>query len=104
MEIARSRSISSLVDYYICPLGLYLLGKIRFKHDEVVEKLSVSRFFLAIVPLAFALYLVPGLWGAPLRSISAFSPPLTTQDLNLYDGAVHAQFDDYELGMAYAKR
>ena len=85
-------------------LGLYLLGKIRFKHDEVVEKLSVSRFFLAIVPLAFALYLVPGLWGAPLRSISAFSPPLTTQDLNLYDGAVHAQFDDYELGMAYAKK
>lgn len=85
-------------------LGLYLLGKIRFKHDDVVEKLSVGRFFLAIVPLAFALYLLPGLWGAPLRSISAFSPPLTTQDLNLYDGAVHAQFDDYEMGMAYAKK
>lgn len=85
-------------------LGLYLLGKIRFKHDDDVEKLSVGRFFLAIVPLAFALYLLPGLWGAPLRSVSAFTPPLQTQDLNLYDGAVHAQFDDYELGMAYAKR
>ena len=85
-------------------LGMYLLGKIRFKHDDAVEKLSVGRFFLAIVPLSFALYLVPGLWGAPLRAISAFSPPLTTQDLVLYDGAVHAQFDDYELGMAYAKK
>lgn len=85
-------------------LGMYLLGKLQFKHDDPVEKISVQRFFLAIIPLAFALYLLPGLWGAPLRSISAFSPPIATQDLNLYDGSVHAQFDDYEAGMAYAKK
>lgn len=85
-------------------LGLYLLGKIRFKHDDAVEKLSVGRFFLAIVPLSFAIYMVPGLWGAPLKNISAFAPPLWTQDFNLYDGAVHANFDDYEAGMEYAKK
>lgn len=85
-------------------LGFYLLGKLRFKHDDPVEKISVFRLFLAIISLGFAVYLVPGLWGAPLRTISAFSPPLTTQDFSLYDGAVHAQFDDYEAGMAYAQR
>lgn len=85
-------------------LGLYLLGKLRFKHDDKLESISVGRFLLAIVPLSFALYMVPGLWGAPLKNISAFAPPLWTQDLNLYDGAVHAKFDDYELGMEYAKR
>lgn len=85
-------------------LGFYLLGKLRFKHDDPVESLSVSRFFLAIVPLAFAIYLVPGLWGAPLRTISAFSPPILTQDFNLYDGSVHAKFDDYDAGMEYAKK
>ncbi len=85
-------------------LGLYLLGKISFKHDDKIEKISVGRFFLAIVPLAFAMYMVPGLWGAPLKNISAFAPPLWTQDFNLYDGAVHANFDDYEMGMEYAKR
>lgn len=85
-------------------LGLYLLGKISFKHDDKIEKLSVGRFFLAIIPLSFAIYMVPGLWGAPLKKISAFAPPLWTQDFNLYDGAVHANFDDYEIGMEYAKR
>lgn len=85
-------------------LGFYLLGKLRFKHDDPVESLSVSRFFLAIIPLAFAIYLVPGLWGAPLRTISAFSPPILTQDFNLYDGSVHAKFDDYDAGMEYAKK
>ncbi len=85
-------------------LGLYLLGKIRFPHDDKVEHTTVPRLFLAIIPLAFALYMVPGLWGAPLKNISAFAPPLWTQDFNLYDGAVHANFDDYETGMAYAKR
>lgn len=85
-------------------LGLYLLGKISFKHDDKIEKLPVGRFFLAIIPLSFAMYMVPGLWGAPLKNISAFAPPLWTQDFNMYDGAVHANFDDYEMGMEYAKR
>lgn len=85
-------------------LGFYLLGKIRFPHEEKVEHTTVPRLFLAIIPLAFALYMLPGLWGAPLKNISAFAPSLWTQDFNLYDGAVHANFDDYETGMAYAKR
>ena len=85
-------------------LGLYLIGKIRFPHDTPQEKTPIPALFLAIVSFAFALYMVPGLVGAPLRVISAFSPPLSTQDLNLYKGEVHAQFSDYETGMAYAKQ
>lgn len=85
-------------------LGFYLLGKIKFPHDDDVKHVSVPRLFLAIVPLAFAMYMVPGLWGAPLKNISAFAPPLWTQDFNLYDGAVHSTFDDYELGMEYARK
>lgn len=83
-------------------LGLYLLGKITFPNDTPVERLSVSRLFMAIISLAFAVYMIPGLWGAPLKSISAFAPPLRTQDFNLYDAEVHPQFEDYDLGMAYA--
>ena len=85
-------------------LGFYLLGKIRFSHDSELKYVSVPRLFMAIVTLAFAVYMVPGLWGAPLKSISAFAPPLYTQDFNLYEDEVHAQFDDYEAGMAYAKK
>lgn len=85
-------------------LGFYLLGKIKFSHDSDVKYVSVPRLFMAIVSFAFAMYMVPGLWGAPLKSISAFTPPLYTQDFNLYDDEVHAAFDDYETGMAYAKR
>ncbi len=85
-------------------LGLYLLGKLRFSHDTPKEHTSVTGLFLAIISLSFAVYMVPGLWGAPLRAISAFAPPLTTQDFNLYDGSIHAEFDDYEAGMAYAKQ
>ena len=85
-------------------LGLYLIGKICFPHDTPQEKTPIPALFLAIVSFAFALYMVPGLVGAPLRAISAFSPPLSTQDLNLYKGEVHAQFSDYETGMAYAKQ
>lgn len=85
-------------------LGLYLLGKINFSHDTPSERTSVPGLFMAIVSLAFALYMVPGLWGAPLRAISAFAPPATTQDFSLYDGAVHAKYDDYEAGMEYARR
>lgn len=85
-------------------LGCYLLGKIKFSHDSEVKYVSVPRLFMAIVSFAFAVYMVPGLWGAPLKAISAFAPPLYTQDLNLYENEVHAAFDDYETGMAYAKK
>jgi thiol:disulfide interchange protein DsbD len=85
-------------------LGFYLLGKIRFAHDSEVKYVSVPRLLLATVSLSFAVYMLPGLWGAPLKSISAFAPPLYTQDFNLYDHEVHAAFDDYEAGMQYAKR
>lgn len=85
-------------------LGLYLLGKIKFSHDSDVKFVSVPRLFMAIISFAFAVYMVPGLWGAPLKAISAFAPPLYTQDFNLYESEVHAAFDDYETGMAYAKK
>ncbi|WP_165156718.1 cytochrome c biogenesis protein CcdA [Parabacteroides sp. ZJ-118] len=85
-------------------LGAYLLGKIRFSHDSEVKYVSVPRLFMAIISFAFAIYMVPGLWGAPLKAISAFAPPLYTQDFNLYKNEVHAAFDDYESGMAYAKK
>lgn len=106
-------------------LGCYLLGLISFPHDdEDHRKTSVSRLFLAIISLAFAMYMVPGLWGAPLRAISAFAPPMTTQDWVMTPGAspAHSQlpttnsqyttmtnhggqitFTDYKEGMAYAK-
>lgn len=84
-------------------LGFYLLGKIRLPHDTPLEKISVSRLFMAIISLAFSVYMIPGLWGAPLKAISAFAPPLYTQDFNLYDGEVHAQFDDFDAGMRYAQ-
>lgn len=85
-------------------LGVYLLGKLKLPHDSDLKHVSVSRLFLAIISFAFAIYMVPGLWGAPLKAISAFSPPLYTQDFNLYKGEVHAKFDDYEMGMEYARK
>lgn len=85
-------------------LGMYLIGKIKFSHDSDLSYISVPRLFMAIISFAFAVYMVPGLWGAPLKAISAFAPPLYTQDFNLYEDEVHAPFDDYESGMAYAKR
>ena len=84
-------------------LGFYLLGKIKFPHDDDDNKVGVTRFFLALVSLAFAVYMVPGLWGAPLKAVSAFAPPMQTQDFNLYKNDVHAKFDDYDLGMEYAR-
>lgn len=83
-------------------LGLYLLGKLKFSHDTDLDHVSLPRFFLSLVSLSFALYLVPGLWGAPLKSVSAFVPPLFTQDFNLYAGGQFEEFDDYDKGMAYA--
>lgn len=85
-------------------LGFYLIGKIKFSHDSDLKFVSVPRLFMAIVSFAFAIYMIPGLWGAPLKAISAFAPPLYTQDFNLYDNEVHAYSDDFESGMAYAKR
>ena len=85
-------------------LGIYLLGKLRMPHDSESKHVSVPGLFLSIISLSFAVYMVPGLWGAPLKAISAFAPPMYTQDFNLYDGAVHAKSLDYEAGMAYAKQ
>lgn len=83
-------------------LGMYLLGKLRFSHDEPKGHTSVGGFFLATLSFSFAVYLLPGLWGAPLKSISAFAPPLSTQDFNLYQGEIH-EFSDYEEGMRFAR-
>ncbi len=83
-------------------LGLYLLGKLQFSHDSPSDYVSIPRFFMALVSLSFAVYLVPGLWGAPLKSVSAFVPPLYTQDFNLYAGGDFKEFDDYDEGMRYA--
>lgn len=69
-------------------MGLYLLGKLKFSHDSSVEYLSIPRLFLAIIVLSFTIYMVPGLWGAPLKSISAFLPPLQTQDFDLYTPSI----------------
>ncbi len=83
-------------------LGFYLLGKLKFIHDSDTKHTSVSGLFMGIVSLAFAVYMIPGLWGAPLKAISAFAPPLYTQDFNLYENEVHPKFKDYEQGMQYA--
>lgn len=85
-------------------LGMYLLGKIKFPHDGDDNKVSVPRFFLALFSLAFAVYMVPGLWGAPLKAVSAFAPPMQTQDFNLYKNEVHAKFNDFDAGMEYARQ
>lgn len=82
-------------------LGLYLLGKMRFSHDAPVETVGIPRFFLAVASFSFAIYLLPGLWGAPLKGISAFAPPLYTQDFNLYGGEFK-EYDNYDEGMRIA--
>ena len=91
-------------------LGLYLLGLISFPNDDDSHrKTSVPRFFLAVISLAFAVYMLPGLWGAPLRAISAFAPPMSTQDWSLGQHTASAPadkqitFTDYDEGMAYAR-
>lgn len=85
-------------------LGMYLLGKLRFSHDTPLEHVSIGRFFLALGSLSMAVYLLPGLWGAPLKGVSAFVPPLYTQDFNLYEGDQFREFDDYDEGMRFAAR
>ena len=95
-------------------LGAYLIGWVRFPHDEdeydeegnviVNHRTSIPRFLMAVVSFAFAIYMVPGLWGAPLKAVSAFAPPMKTQDFNLAaEQEVKPMFTDYEEGMAYAK-
>ncbi len=83
-------------------LGFYLLGKIKFSHDSDLKYVSVPRLLLAITSFSFVMYMIPGLWGAPLKAISAFAPPLNTQDFNLYGGGFK-EFDDFEAGMRYAE-
>jgi thiol:disulfide interchange protein DsbD len=85
-------------------LGLYLLGKITFPHDDKVEKVGITRFMLACISLAFAVYMIPGLWGAPLKSISAFAPPAHTQDFTLFDGEVTAKTTDFETAISMARQ
>lgn len=84
-------------------LGLYLLGLIKFPHDDDERRTNVPQFFLALISLAFAVYMIPGLWGAPLKAISAFAPPMNTQDFNLYKNEVHPKFKDYEAAMAASR-
>ncbi len=83
-------------------LGLYLIGKLQFSHDAPLQYVSIPRFFLALASFSFAVYLLPGLWGAPLRGVSAFAPPLYTQDFNLYSSNEAKHFDNYDEGMQYA--
>ena len=84
-------------------LGAYLMGWIRFPHDDESHRTNVPQFFLALASLSFTVYMIPGLWGAPCKAISAFTPPMNTQDFNLYGGSVEARFTDYEQGMAAAQ-
>lgn len=84
-------------------LGLYLLGMLRFSHDAQRGHTTVLGFFLAVASFTFAVYLLPGMWGAPLKGISAFAPPLSTQDFNLYGGEFK-EFDNYDEGMRYAEQ
>lgn len=85
-------------------LCFYLLGWIKFPHDDPDERnIGVTRYFLALISLAFAIYMIPGLWGAPLKAISAFSPPMTTQDFNLQPAEVTAKSKDYDMGMQIAR-
>ena len=88
-------------------MGMYLLGKIRLPHDDdpkPSDRVSVTRLMLALVSWSFALYMIPGLWGAPCRAISAFAPPMYTQDFNLYDDGVEASYSDFDEAMAAAKK
>ncbi|MDD4777745.1 MAG: cytochrome c biogenesis protein CcdA [Fermentimonas sp.] len=85
-------------------LGIYLLGKIKLKGDSDMKHVSLTRLVLAMLSFAFAVYMVPGLWGAPLKPLSAIAPPLSTLDFNLTSESKGLVFDDYETGMAYAAR
>lgn len=85
-------------------LGVYLLGKLRFPHDTDSGRTGVFPFMLSLISFAFAVYMLPGLWGAPLKAISAFAPPLSTQDFSLYDGEVHPDTEDYDAALELGAR
>ena len=89
-------------------LGLYLIGKLKFQSDaiggEIDKPMPVPCIMLGLCSLAFAIYLVPGLWGAPNKAVSAFAPPMSTQDFNLNTKEVRATYHDYEAGMAAAAK
>jgi len=88
-------------------LGCYLIGWLKFRTDEIGGDINrpmpVPSIMLGMCSLAFAVYMLPGLWGAPCKAVSAFAPPVTTQDFNLNHHSVEAQYKDYEAGMAAAK-
>ena len=83
-------------------MGFYLIGKLKFPHDDELPYVSVPRYFLAMIAFSFAIYMVPGLWGAPCKAVSAFAPPMYTQDFSLYVDEVEAEYHDYEQGMQAA--
>lgn len=88
-------------------LGLYLLGFIRLPHDDdpdPSDRVSVTRLMMALISISFAVYLVPGLWGAPCKAVSAFAPPMNTQDFSLYDDDVKPASHDFEEAMAMSAR
>ena len=84
-------------------LGLYLIGMLHFKSDGSSKPMPVPSIMLGMISLAFTVYMIPGLWGAPCKAISAFAPPMATQDFNLYNNEVRAAYTNYEEGMAAAK-
>ena len=84
-------------------LGLYLIGKLKFPHDDPDQKaMPVPAIMLGLCSLAFSVYMLPGLWGAPCKAVSAFAPPINTQDFNLAPQTVHAAYTDYDEGMRAA--
>lgn len=84
-------------------LGLYLIGKLKFPHDDPDQKaMPVPAIMLGLCSLAFSVYMLPGLWGAPVKAVSAFAPPVNTQDFNLAPQTVHAAYTDYDEGMRAA--
>ena len=86
-------------------LGAYLMKWIQFPHDDDDDrKVAVPRFMMGLISFAFAIYMVPGLWGAPCKAISAFAPPMSTQDFNLYEQELHPDAMDYDQGMAIARQ
>lgn len=85
-------------------LGIYLMGWLKFPHDAPEHRTNVPQFFVGLISLAFTVYMIPGLWGAPLKAISAFAPPMNTQDFNLQKAAVEPKFTDFDEGMAYAAK
>ena len=88
-------------------LGAYLVGWLKFRQDaiggDLNRPMSVPAIMLGLCSFAFAIYMIPGLWGAPCKAVSAFAPPMNTQDFNLNNKVVEAKFTDYEAGMAAAK-